>query len=164
MLMWIATGSPSSTAAAQNGSSSRERLSPPDGQLEMSTPFAPRALALRSASIDVSMPSDGICAMPMSRLRVGRAELLEQEVVVRLDAGEHEVVVIVTEEVRHRALRREEDLREDAVVVHVLQAFVAVVATGPRLFVGDAVPAELVERHAGCRHEADRDRDRRPPP
>ena len=37
--------------------------------------------------------------------RVGRAELLEQEVVVRLDAGEHEVGVLVPEEMTHRALR-----------------------------------------------------------
>ena len=122
MLMWTETGRPSSTAAAQNGSSSRERLSPPDGQFEISTPFAPRAFALRSASIDVSMPSDGICARPIEPRRVGRAELLEQEVVVRLDAGEHEVVVVVTEEVAHRALRREQDLGRHAVDVHVLEA------------------------------------------
>ena len=71
MLMCTATGMPSSTAAAQNGSSSVERLAPPDGQFEMSTPFAPRAFALRNASIDVSMPSDGICATPMSRFGSG---------------------------------------------------------------------------------------------
>ncbi len=156
MLMWIDTGRPSSTAAAQNGSSSRERLSAPDGQFEISTPLAPRAFALRSASIDVSMPSDGICARPIKRCGVGRAELLEQEVVVRLDAREDEVVVVVTEEVRHRALRREQDLGVDAVAVHVLDALFAVVATGACFFVGDAEPPELVERHARRRHETDR--------
>ena len=156
MLMWTATGMPSSTAAAQNGSSSGERLAPPDGQFEMSTPFAPRAFALRSASIDVSMPSDGICATPIEPLRVRRAELLEQEVVVRLDAGEHEVVVVVAEEVAHRALRRVEQLGVHAVDVHVLEPGRAVVATGARLLVGDAEPAELVERHPGRRDEPDR--------
>ncbi len=94
--------------------------------------------------------------MPDETSRVGRAELLEQEVVVRLDAGEHEVVVVVTEEVTHRALRREQDLRADAVDVHIGEAGIAVVATGARLVVGDAVPTELVERHARSRDQPDR--------
>ena len=114
-----------------------------DGQFEITTPLTPRALALRNASTASSMPIDGICAMPTRRLRVGRAELLEQEVVVRLDAGEHEVVVVVAEEVAHRALRREQDLGVDAVDVHVGQPRGAVVATGARLFVGDAVQRNL---------------------
>src|SRR5205823_399186 len=71
MLMCTVTGMPSSTAAAQNGSSAVETLSPPDGQFEITTPLAPRALALRSPSTAESMPSDGICAMPMSRVGSG---------------------------------------------------------------------------------------------
>ena len=39
-----------SPAAAQTGSSSAERLSPPEGQFEMMTPFAPRALLCHAAS------------------------------------------------------------------------------------------------------------------
>ena len=65
--MWTVTGIPSSHAAAQNGSSSSETLSLAEGQQLISTPLAPRALALRRKSTDVSMPSDGICARPMSR-------------------------------------------------------------------------------------------------
>src|SRR5262249_33977038 len=45
---------------------------------------------------------------PDEPARVGGTELFEQKVVVRLDAGEHEVFVVVTEEVAHRALRREQ--------------------------------------------------------
>ncbi len=71
MLMCTVTGMPSSTAAAQNGSSAVETLSPPDGQFEITTPLAPRAFALRSPSIAESIPSDGICAMPMSRVGSG---------------------------------------------------------------------------------------------
>src|SRR5437879_5462194 len=68
MLMWIDTGIPSSTAAAQKGSSSCEMFPLPAGQLEISTPLAPRAFALRSESTALSMPSDGICASPIKRV------------------------------------------------------------------------------------------------
>ena len=158
MLMWIVTGRPSSTAAAQNGSSSRREA------LVAGRPVRDEH-ALRAARLGLAQPVDR--AVDADRrdlrhadepLRVGRAELLEQEVVVGLDAGEHEVFVVVAEEVAHRALRREQDLGRDAVDVHVLEALGAVVATGARLFVGDAVPAELVERHARRRRRARSDR------
>ena len=118
--------------------------------------MAPRALALRQR-VDRGVDADRRhLREPDEPGRVGRAELFEQEVVVRLDAGEQEVVVVVAEEVAHRALGREQDLGPHAVDVHVLEALDAVVATGARLFVGDAEPAELVVRHTRRGDEPDR--------
>ncbi len=107
--------------------------------------------------VDGGVDPDGrdLC-QPDQPFRIGRAELLEQEVVVRLDAGEDEVLVVVTEEVAHGALRREQQLGVDAVEIHVRKARLPVVATGSRLLVGDPVPPELVERHPRCRDQADR--------
>ena len=85
----------------------------------MTTPLKPRAFALRRASTASSMPVDGHLRHPDQPGRVGRAELLAQEVVVGLDAGQDEVVVLVAEEVADRALRREQHLGVDAVEVHV---------------------------------------------
>jgi len=61
-----------------------------------------------------------------------RGELVPEEVVVRVDAGAHEVIVVVAEEVTDRALRRKQDLGVDAVDVHVPQPRLALVATGAK--------------------------------
>src|SRR5581483_2183714 len=86
---------------------------------------------------------------------IRRAELVPEEVVVRVDAGAHEIVVVVTEEVTDRALRWKEDLDVDAVDVHVGEPGGAVVATFAGLLVRDARPSELVPRQPGCRDEPD---------
>ena len=69
--MCMHTGTASSDAAAQKGSSPSEIVSPPDGHPEMTTPLKPRALALRRKSTASSIPVEGIWAMPTSRLRSG---------------------------------------------------------------------------------------------
>ena len=84
------------------------------------------------------------------------AELVGEEVVVRLDAGEHEVVVLVAEEVADRALGWEQHLGVDAVLGHVVEPRRAVVATGACFVVRDALPPELVPRHARRGGQPDR--------
>ena len=67
--------------------------------------------------------------MPMS-LGVGGAEAVLQPAIVGLDAGQVRADVLVLHEREHRALRRIEHLRVDAVQVHDLETLGAVVARG----------------------------------
>ncbi len=155
-LMWMHTGICSSSAAAQNGSSSSEMPSLADGQHEITTPLKPRALALRKRVDGVVDAGRTDLGHADEAAAVGRAELVPEEVVVGVDAGAHEVVVLVAEEVADGALRREQDLRVDAVDVHVGEPRRAVVATRAGLLVRHAGPPELVPRQPGRRDEADR--------
>ena len=62
MLMWMETGSPMSWAAAKKRSSSGERSSRPDGQVERITPRKPASLQRVISAIMASTPRFGICA------------------------------------------------------------------------------------------------------
>ena len=110
MLMWIDTACPRRPPRPRTGRRRVERLVV--ARRPVGDQHALRAARLRLAQrVDRDVDAERRDLRHADEpLRVGRAELLEQEVVVRLDAGEHEVVVVVAEEVAHRALRREEDL------------------------------------------------------
>src|SRR6185503_7439340 len=97
-------------------------------------------------------------------LRIGLAEAVLEPAVVRPDAGEVRLLVLLLHEREHRALRRVEDLGVDAVLVHELEpAFAAVAARMDlargrvrRLAVAGARPLELFGPGADAGDEAER--------
>ena len=105
---WMCTGICSSSAAAQNGSSSSAELGvAATGSAERITPRKPDGLRLAQLTGPRSATSmDGIWYSPIRRVRVGGHELVVHPLVVGLEPGEVVVVVRLRHERAHGALRR----------------------------------------------------------
>ena len=99
---------PSCSAAAQNGSSSARSSAPPRRVAPSRiTPRKPAAFARAATRPQSSMSTGGHLRQPEQARGIGGDELVAHPRVVRLDAGEVIVVVLLGHERAHRALRRD---------------------------------------------------------